>query len=290
MTVPSSKALWRLAYRRAWAIGRNSTELKRLGREEATAARALVRGLATFADGILTAEESSWRGRIEALRRELSASSRVLRLEDWGAVSPGGPSGGKEEPMIVERRVSEICRVSASRPRRALLLFRLIRELRPRIALELGTSLGLSAAYLAAAQELNGEGELTTLEGAGEVAALARENLSRLGLDRRATVVAGRFQDRLPGILGGKDPVEFAFVDGHHAEGPTLEYFETLLPRLAPSACLVFDDISWSEGMARAWKKIAADQRIGLAVDLFTMGIVLVGPAASSRFYRIAAV
>jgi len=283
-------AAGRLLGRFAWAIGRNPSELKRLGKEGAPAARALARALAASAAGTLGPAEAVWADRIESLRRALSSSSRVLSLEDWGAVAPGKSAGGGSGPLIVKRRVSEICRVSSSRPRRARLLFRLARELQPRVCLELGTSLGLSSAYLAAALEMNGEGGLTTLEGAGEVAGLARENLSRLGLERRATVAVGRFQDRLPGLLEESGPIDFAFIDGHHAEGPTLEYFEVLLPRLASSACLVFDDISWSEGMRRAWGRIAADPRIGIAVDLFTMGIVLMVPASSPRCYRIAAV
>lgn len=255
-----------------------------------SAAKGLARALGA-SPSAESPEEKAWTERIESLRRELSSSPRKIRLEDWGAVSPGrrGESSG-EGPVSVERPVGEICRSSASRPRRARLLLRLVRELKPRSCLELGTSLGLSAAYIAAALELNGEGRLTTLEGAAEVAAIARENLSRLGLGGRAAVVVGRFQDRLPEVLRGNSPLDFAFVDGHHDEAPTLAYFEALLPSLAPGACLVFDDVSWSRGMERAWRKIAADRRIGIAVDLFTMGIVLAGRPGPRRLYRIAAV
>lgn len=287
----SPAAGFRVLYRRWWGLWRNQAEIARLGGEEAPGARSLSLSLAASIAGDLSPEEKAWTERIESLRRELSSSPRKLRLEDWGAVSPGrrGESSG-EGPVSVERTVGEICRSSASRPRRARLLFRLVRELKPRLCLELGTSLGLSAAYIAAALELNGEGRLTTLEGAREVAAIAGENLSRLGLGGRGAVVVGRFRDRLPEVLRESSPCDFAFVDGHHDEGPTLAYFEALLPRLAPGACLIFDDVSWSRGMERAWRRIAADPRIGIAVDLFTMGIVLKVPVLAPRFFRVAAV
>lgn len=150
--------------------------------------------------------------------------------------------------------------------------------------------MNFSAAYLAAAQELNRRGTLLTLEGAPEAAGLARENLKRLGLNERTTVTVGRFQNTLAAALKEQGPADFVFVDGHHAEEATLAYFETLLPQLSPGACLVFDDIAWSRGMARAWKRIASDPRMGVAVDLFTMGIGLMVPAAPPRRYRVAAV
>jgi len=282
----------RVLQRRAWAGRRNPAEIARLGREDSPEARSLARALGAVVAGNLSLEERTWTEKIESLRRELASSRRTLRLEDWGAVSPRPRSSeGREGPVIAVRTVGEICRGSASRPGRALLLFRLVRELKPGFCLELGTSLGISAAYLAAAQELNRRGgTLLTLEGALEAAGLARENLKRLGLNERTTVTVGRFQDTLAAALQERGPADFVFVDGHHAEEATLAYFETLLPQLSPGACLVFDDIAWSRGMARAWKRIASDPRAGIAVDLFTLGICLMIPTAPPRRYRVAAV
>lgn len=164
------------------------------------------------------------------------------------------------------------------------LLFKLIRTLRPTSCIEMGTAVGVSAAYQAAALTLNGHGTLLTLEGATSLADIAKKNFQQLGLDTVAVVV-GPFQDTLPTILQGSHPVDYVFVDGHHDEQATLAYFEQLLPFLADNACLVFDDIAWSEGMKRAWNSIASDRRVGIAVDLGAVGLCLLQHSNAGRKY-----
>jgi hypothetical protein len=39
----------------------------------------------------------------------------------------------------------------------------------------------------------------------------------------------------------------------------------------------VFDDIRWSDGMLRAWERIADDPRVALAVDLDRYGVAFTG-------------
>ena len=41
------------------------------------------------------------------------------------------------------------------------------------------------------------------------------------------------------------------------------------------NACLVFDDIYWSKGMAKAWAEII--EEVDFSVDLFRLGIVMLG-------------
>ena len=89
-------------------------------------------------------------------------------------------------------------------------------------------------------------------------------------------VVADRFQDVLDKVLNESRPVDFAFIDGHHDENATMRYFDQLIPFLAnQGVVLVFDDISWSPGMKKAWKKIKVDERVKFSVDLRKVGICL---------------
>jgi predicted O-methyltransferase YrrM len=167
------------------------------------------------------------------------------------------------------------------------LLFKLVRALRPTSCVELGTAIGISAAYQAAALRLNGSGELVTLEGQPPVASIASKNLAELGLEN-AAVVVGPFDETLEPTLGGLDPVDFAHIDGNHHEEPTLGYFEQFVPHLAGSAVLVFDDINWSDGMKRAWARISSDPRVRISLDLHRMGIVVLdGENLPKRHIRI---
>ena len=84
-------------------------------------------------------------------------------------------------------------------------------------------------------------------------------------------VRVGRFEDALDDALTGG--VDYAFVDGDHNEEPTFGYFERISAAATPGAVIVFDDIRWSDGMARAWERIVADERIAVGVSLDRMGI-----------------
>jgi len=225
-------------------------------------------------------DERAWIARIERRRRELLASDEPLAPVDYGA---GQTSAADRHPQVAgeaEWTVGGRCRSSKS-PFWALLLFRLVRELRPERCLELGTNCGISAAYQAAALRLNGAGSLRTVEGNPALVALSRRSLASLGL--AATVEEGRFADVLPRLLEEEGPFDHVFVDGHHDGAGTVGYFEQLLPRLGPAAVVVFDDIAWSTGMAQAWQTLRAHPRVRVAVDLGAMGVCVVdggaGPA-----------
>lgn len=262
-------------------------ELAHLGRGDQAYAW-LWQALRATVDRELTPEEGDWIARIEQLRGQLRASRAVVSRVDYGARSPDARL--TDEMMYqgetVSATVGDICRVAANPSRTALLLFQLIRASKPSVCLEMGTSLGITAAYQAAALALNGSGRLVTLEGAPTIAALAQKHLAGLGL--AATVIVGRFQDTLAGVLREHGPFDLAFVDGHHDERATVRYFEQLRPALAPRALVVFDDIGWSDGMRRAWAAITARSEVGLAIDLGAMGVcVLGGPARPPIEWRV---
>jgi predicted O-methyltransferase YrrM len=227
----------------------------------------------------LPPDEQAFVDRIEAERAALERSEEELQYLDFGAGRTGDDGKSKEEMergTLVTRRVGEVCRVASKPPRSARILFDLVRERRPETCIELGTCLGISAAYAAAALELNGGGFLFTLEGAAPLAERARSLLERLGLSHRVEVRAGRFVDLLPALLAEHD-FDYAFVDGHHDEQATLHYFAAIRPRMRPGGVFVFDDVDWSDGMRRAWHAIRTDDRVDESWKRKGMGFAAVG-------------
>jgi len=231
----------------------------------------------------VTSDEKKWIDRIELLREELNSSTTKISIVDYGAGERSLNRAKEEMDMgrVVTRTVGEFCSASKSYFW-SLLLFKLIRKFRPSICLELGTCLGISASFQAAALKLNAMGKIVTLEGADVLASLAERHFQTLGLDN-ANVVIGRFQDTLDEVLNAYKPVDYAFIDGHHDEKATLAYFEQIMPSLSQQTVLVFDDISWSEGMKRTWRTIMADERVKISIDLQQMGICVIDSRIEHR-------
>ena len=201
--------------------------------------------------------------RIEERRRQLLGSPVSINVTDLGAGSHTG--AGRQ------RRVADIARTAAKSPKLAQLLFRLVNYLRPATVLELGTSLGLTTAYLAAADSRH---RVVTFEGCPNVAAVARETLASLHLGN-VEVVEGNLDHTLaPTLAALGAPVDFVFFDGNHRYEPTLRYFEQCLAHRTDESVFVFDDIHWSEDMERAWETIKAHPEVRLTVDLFYVGLV----------------
>ena len=106
---------------------------------------------------------------IERRREALMACEDVLDVVDFG-------SAGSVEGLHVQRRVCDIAQNHLESPKVGQLLFRLVvwmgqQEKKPLSILELGTSLGITTAYLAAANSRN---QVTTLEGSGAVLKVAQ--------------------------------------------------------------------------------------------------------------------
>ena len=116
-------------------------------------------------------------------------------------------------------------------------LFLTVRLAKRKRILEIGTSNGFSALWLASALELQGEGELISIERSAEKSAQARENLAKAGLGRRVTLLQGEATPTVAGLQGSFDCV---FFDADRISAP--EQLELLLPRLTPDALLLADN------------------------------------------------
>ncbi len=210
---------------------------------------------------------------IEKLRLQLEQTHERIELVDLGA-------GGKG---VREERISAITKRTSKSQKLGRLLFRLSNYFQPAVIVELGTSMGLSAAYLYAG---NTKSEVYTFEGAPAVAELAIKNFRQLGYSGIRTIT-GNFDKRLEPLLATLEKVDLAYIDGNHRYGPTLRYFEQLLTKCQPSSVLVFDDIHWSEEMEAAWKAIQQHPEVRCTVDLFFIGLVFFSDSFKSRQHFI---
>jgi len=240
-------------------------------------------------NNILSSEERDFIALIEQRRSFLLSSDKMINVIDYGAGSSSSNRSKEEMEGGFQSKelIANICR--ASKPKFwAVLLFKLVRKLEPLSCVELGSCVGISTSYQAMALKLNGRGNLLTLEGSPEIAKIARETLSTLNL-KNTSVITGPFNKTLKGALESIKPVDFFFNDGHHDYDAVMQYFHETLNYLSDEAVIVLDDISWSQGMIRAWTKIEDDERVAVSINLQKMGIVLIGNRlATKEKFRIA--
>lgn len=199
---------------------------------------------------------------VEQLRALMRKDQRSIQIEDFGA-------GSRVHPTST-RKVSAIAASSLKPKKYGQLLFRMVAFFQPKTILELGTSLGITSAYLALA---NPEAKIWTMEGAPAIADLAEANFNNLGIDN-IQMIRGDFDKTLAPLLETIDSLDFVFVDGNHRYAPTVNYFNLLKPKMREHSILIFDDIHWSQEMEAAWETIKKDKAISLTIDLFFIGIV----------------
>jgi len=199
---------------------------------------------------------------IEEQRHRLRSLKKVIKIYDFGA--------GSSSLTLEKRKVSDIAYTALSGASKCRTLFNLVNHYNCRNILELGTSLGISSAYLASANQTS---KVTTLEGDVNIARIAEEVHQLLGL-KNINIVTGPFNNTLSGIIAKYDCIDMAFIDGHHLELPTLQYFEMIVSQCDNNSIVVVDDIYWSKDMTSAWNKIIENKKVTLSIDLYDIGIV----------------
>ena len=213
----------------------------------------------TFYNEVLKKTARSKKDNIEALRKTLLNDETEIEITDFGA--------GSRIHKSNKRKVKDIAKYALVSKKYGRLLNRIVEFYGLSNSLELGTSLGVGAAYLSASGS-----KVTTLEGCEKIAAKAKINLNQLGFSK-VDLRVGEFNKSIEDL--GNIQYDLIYIDGNHQEEPTIAYFEKFIEYAHNDTFIIFDDIRWSVGMERAWQKIIASDKINVSIELLRMGIVL---------------
>ncbi|MCM1035242.1 MAG: class I SAM-dependent methyltransferase [Paludibacter sp.] len=208
---------------------------------------------------------------IEYERQKLLRSQEIVRVDDYGT----GISGN--------RRVCDIAASSLKSSHEAQFLFRLVNALQPKSVLELGTSLGITSAYLAVAA---GQGKLVTIEGSPALAQKAQDVFTQLHLSN-IVQVTGNINDTLTETLHALGSVDFVFMDANHTQEATVRYFESLLPYCHEKTVVVIDDIHHSPDMETAWKILVDTPDVTAAFNCYSLGILFFDKQFMRKQYKM---
>lgn len=209
---------------------------------------------------------------LELARRRLLEDKTLLEWKEAGA--------GKK---LRQKSVAEIAGSSLMPHRKAAFLFKMCRWLKPEAVLELGTSLGLTTAYLASPVSST----VWTFEAVDSLGPVAQQLWAELKMDNIHRI-NGPVENTLPEFLSKPEAAswELAVVDANHRYQATLDNFHLLKEsRQGRAACVVFDDIYWSREMTAAWREIQAQPEVDVSLDLFDFGIVFFRPESSKEHF-----
>lgn len=205
---------------------------------------------------------------IEELRNKLLSDHRIIHVRDLG-------SGAS---ISDTRKISDIAKNSLSQARFSSLYNRIIHKYDHKTILELGSSLGINALYLAAKRNAT----VTTIEGAPEVAEIAALTFE-FASAKNIHIIEGDIDATLPGFLQKHRKVDFVFMDANHRYEPTIKYFRSILPKTHAKTVVVIDDIHSSAEMEKAWNEIRSGELVYTSADLYRCGILFFDPSLNKQ-------
>jgi len=208
---------------------------------------------------------------IEGVRKSLQANSSVLEIKDFGT--------GHDRISTV----SNVANHSLKSKKYGQLLFRIVRYFNCKNVLELGTSLGVTTAYLSSVSK---DIQCVTLEGCPQIANVAKDNFQYLGLNN-IDLLVGDIDLLLPNVISQSLALDFVFIDANHRYGSVMNYFNIILSKVHNSTVVVIDDIYWSDDMEKAWNEIKSIPQVTTSIDLFDIGIVFFNIDLNKKHYKI---
>jgi len=178
------------------------------------------------------------------------------------------------------RRISKIAKKGLSNAKTSRLLYRVIKYFQHRHVVELGTSFGINALYLATNRNV----KVASFEGCNETMKIARKTIDQAEV-YNIELVEGNIDHTLKPYLQQNPAVDLAFIDANHRYLPTLDYIELLLKHQKDELVIVLDDIYWSKEMSYAWNELYQMSEFTLSIDLFTLGILIVKKDLAKQHY-----
>ena len=166
-------------------------------------------------------------------------------------------------------------------PAQGKFLALIVRAMRARRVLEIGTLGGYSTIWMA--RELPDDGELITLEISPKNAQVAQGNLDRAGISDRIRILVAPASDSLKRIIADRvEPFDVVFIDADKER--SVEYFDAALALTRVGSVIIVDNVvrkgaiidsSTSDamviGMQRLTERVAGESRVS-ATAIQTVG------------------
>lgn len=201
-------------------------------------------------------------------------NNKTIEFEEIGA----GTTYNKSKNISI----GQIIKRSSVNKKYGRLIYDLVKYFNPINILEIGSSVGISAAFIAQAAP---KANFTSIEGIEEKVKIANQIAAEL--KHSTEFIQGNFDSMLDSLINKYEKLDFVFFDGNHKKKNTLKYFNLCLKKIHNETVFIFDDIHWSEEMEEAWNEIKNHSKVRVSVDLFRMGLIFFKKELSYENYVI---
>lgn len=212
--------------------------------------------------------------KVISLHKELKKSKDKINFDEIGA--------GSKYIRNQQITIGKLIKRSSVSIKYGKLLFYLVDYFQSKNILEIGTSIGISAAYLGQRAEID---TFKTIEGVQEKSEYAIRLAQKL--NQNTEFITANFDSLLDTVLGSYKKLDLVFFDGNHQKESTLRYFNSCLKKVHNDTIFVFDDIHWSSEMEQAWSEIKKHEKVRLSIDIFRMGLIFFKKELSYEQYVI---
>jgi len=220
---------------------------------------------------------------IENSRTNLLKNNEIVSYSDLGA-------GSNILSTETKKVVKHLAKAHLKPARIAQIIHQIVLKYKYKNIIELGTSLGITACYIASAIKESYHFEktnFTTIEGIHDVRNIALKQFEALNLSKYVNSIEGDFNEKLAIVLNNYQSIDVFFVDGNHTYEATMEYFYKALPLAHNNSVFIFDDIYWSLRMTKAWEEIKQDKNVFQTVDLFFIGLVFFRKEQNRQHFKL---
>jgi len=152
-------------------------------------------------------------------------------------------------------------------PKYNQLLFRMVEFYKPSYILEVGGSLGITTAYLAAPNQYN---QVYNIETNEMMAMLARQTLEAIQLDNAKVITTNGY------LLNTieKDGRKFGMILFNISDGDLLHIYTSLSNMITEDTMVIVTGINKNLKNKLFWKKIKEQKTITMSIELFEMGLL----------------
>lgn len=151
------------------------------------------------------------------------------------------------------------------------MLMRLAVHYKPKTILEIGTSLGVSTMYIAAADS---KAKIVTIDHEKEIAALNAKNFKRAGF-HNIDMICGDAVVELENAIKKLDQIDMLYIDISDAN-KSLRVFNDAKGNMSSKSLCVVGDIHESDEKEELWNKLKEDNIVNVSLDIFDFGLLII--------------